>query len=83
MSSDIIIIDEPFIWIASIKNPNRVIELTKVTTEQHFLIGKDPKRMVDYFHQINEEEVRKVDQLTKNTPFTRFGTMDLLLITLN
>ena len=83
MPSDIIIIDEPFIWIASIKDPTTIIELSKISSEQHFLFGKDPMRLSDYYHQIDEQEVRKIDQVSKASPFTRFGNLDLLKISLN
>ena len=83
MPSDIIIIDEPYIWIASIKDSTTIIELSKITSEQHFLFSKEPIRLMDYFHSINEEEVRKIDQASKVSPFTRFGNMDLLKISLN
>lgn len=83
MLSDIIIIDEPFIWVASIKNPATIIELTKVTHQQFFLIGKNPEALVEYYQHINETEVRRIDLISKTSPYTSFDDMDLLLINLN
>lgn len=83
MLSDKIIIDEPFIWTSSINEENTTIELSKVTDQQHFLISKDPKVLLEYFKKINQEEVRRIDQVSRTAPFTKFGDMRLLLIYLN
>jgi hypothetical protein len=83
MLSDIVIIDEPFIWIASMKRSSTIIELSKVTNQQHYLVGKDPARVEDYFQHLAEDEVRAIDSSAKANPYTRFGNMDLLLVHLN
>lgn len=83
MLSDIIIIDEPYIWIASLKESSTIIELSKVTNQQHFLIGKDSDRVEDYFQHLAEDEVRAIDSSSNGSPYTRFGNMDLLLVHLN
>ena len=83
MTSDIIIIDEPFIWTASLKNSATVIELTKVTNQQYFLVGSDAEMLAAYFQQINKREVKRIDAISKTSPYSSFGDMDLLLINLN
>ena len=83
MTSDIIIIDEPFIWTASLKDSATVIELTKVTNQQYFLVGSDAKMLADYFQQINKREVNRIDAISKTSPYASFGDLDLLLINLN
>lgn len=83
MISDIIIIDEPYIWIGSLKEGNSSIELSKLTSQQYFLIGDNPEAVVEYYQKMSESEVRSIDMATISTPFTQFGDMDLLLINLN
>lgn len=83
MLSDKIIIDEPFIWTSSINEENTTIELSKVTDQQHFLISKNPKVLLEYFKRIDQEEVRRIDQVSRTAPLTKLGDMSLLLIYLN
>lgn len=83
MLSDKIIIDEPFIWTSSINEAHTIIELSKITDQQHFLVSKSPLLLLEYFKKINQEEVRRIDQISKAAPFTKFGDMSLLLIYLN
>ena len=83
MKSDIIVIVEPFIWIASINKANTVIELSKVADQQHFLISKNSEALVEYFEQIDEKEVKRIDNAAKSSPFFSLGDMDLLFINLN
>ena len=45
MLSDIIVIVEPFIWIASINKAKTVIELSQVADQQHFLISKNSEAL--------------------------------------
>ena len=40
MISDIIVVDEPYIWVGSLKEGNSSIELSKLTNQQYFLIRK-------------------------------------------
>lgn len=83
MLSDIIIIDEPYIWIGSLKAGRSSIELSKLTNQQYFLIGDNPEAVVEYYQKISELEVRKIDLATTTSPFTQFEDMELLLINLN
>jgi hypothetical protein len=83
MISDIIIIDEPFIWIGSLKKGNTLIELSKLTHQQCFLIGNNPEALVEYYQKISESEVRKIDEATAISPFTQFKDFNLLFINLN
>lgn len=83
MISDIIIIDEPYIWIGSLKEGRSSIELSKLTNQQYFLIGDNPEAVVEYYQKIGENEVRSIDLATTTSPFTTFGDMELLLINLN
>ena len=83
MLSDIIIIDEPFIWLASLKKENAVIELSKVNHQQYFLIGNAPESLVEYYQRINEDEVKKIDLASMISPFTNLGDMNLLFVNLN
>lgn len=83
MISDIIIIDEPHIWNARLKKGNSTIELSKLTNQQFFLIGDNPEAVVEYYQQISEREVRRIDLATITSSYTRFDDMDLLLINLN
>ena len=83
MLSKKIIIDEPFIWNAKIKTSSMVIELSKVNNQQIFLIGKDSKRVKNYFHRINEDEIRAIELVSNISPYTRFESIDLLFLNLN
>lgn len=83
MLSDILIMDEPFIWLARINKANTVIELSKVNNQQYFLIGDSPESLVKYYQRINEDEVKKIDLASMISPFTSLGDMDLLFINLN
>lgn len=83
MLSNIIVIVEPFIWVASINKTHTVIELSKITSQQCFLISNDSKALVEYFQQIDESEIKKIDRASKSSPFTNLGDMDLLLVNLN
>ena len=83
MLSDILIMDEPFIWLASINKANTVIELSKVNHQQYFLIGDSPESLVEYYQQIDEVEVRRVDLISKASSYCNLDGMDLLMINLN
>lgn len=83
MISDIIIIDEPYIWIGSLKEGNSSIELSRLSNQQYFLIGDNPEAVVEYYQKINGQELRRIDLATTASSFTRLGDMDLLLINLN
>lgn len=83
MLSDKIIISEPFIWAFSINEGKKVIQISKVSHQQYFLTGDDPEALVEYYKQINEDEVRRIDRISKTSPFTSLDNMDLLVINLN
>ena len=82
MLSEKVILDEPFIWNAS-KVSHNLIQLSKVSNQQIFLIGKDAERLTEYFRQINEDEIRAIDLLSNVSPFSRFGSIDLMFLNLN
>ena len=83
MVSDIIIVDEPYIWVGSLKEGNSSIELSKLTNQQYFLIGNNPEAVVEFYQKISGPELREIDLATAAFPFTRLRGMDLLLISLN
>lgn len=83
MLSDILIIDEPFIWVASINKSTTVVELSKVTNQQYFLLSNNSEALVEYYQKINENEVRRIDQIAKTSPFSMLDNMNLILINLN
>ena len=78
-----VILDEPYIWVGSLKEGNFSIELSKLTNQQYFLIGDNPEAVVEYYQKIGGSELREIDFVTTASPFTRLSGMDLLLISLN
>ena len=83
MLSKKIIIDEPFIWNAKMKASNMVIELSKVSNQQIFLIGKDSRKLKNYFREINEGELRAIELVSNISPYTKFNSIDLVFLNLN
>lgn len=77
-----IILDEPFIWNAG-RLSDTVIELSKITNQQIFLISKDAKMLTAYFRHINEDEVRAIDFASNIYPYCKFGNLDLVFLSLN
>ena len=83
MQSEKIILDEPFIWSATIRLSNKVIELSKVTNQQIFLIGKNKKVLTNYFQLLNEKEIRAIDLASNISPYSRYGSIDMIFLNLN
>ena len=83
MNSDIIILDEPYIWVGSLNEGSSSIELSKLSHQQYFLIGDNPEAVVEYYKIISGSELRKIDRITTASPFNRLSGMTLLLISLN
>lgn len=83
MSYEILIIDDPYIWIGSLQESSTIIELKKVPHQQYFLIGDAPETVAEYYEKIDEELVRGIEHATQFSPFVKSGDIDLLFINLN